>query len=77
MSDRVIQTTVQKYANRAGLGNVSPHQLRHSCGKNLINAGYPIEFVAEMLGHESIETTRRYITPAKNEIEKAASEIEQ
>lgn len=63
MSQRVIQTTVQKYADRSGLGRISPHQLRHSCGKNLIDAGYPIQLVAEILGHESIETTRRYVTP--------------
>jgi integrase/recombinase XerC len=77
IAKRTIQTLVQKYGERAGLGSVSPHQLRHSCGKNLVDAGYPIEFVAEMLGHESIETTRRYITPAKNEVIVAASMIEQ
>jgi integrase/recombinase XerC len=77
MSDRVIQTTVQKYADKAGLGKVSPHQLRHSCGKNLIDANYPIQLVAEILGHESIETTRRYITPGQEELGRAINDVEQ
>ncbi|MEA5508044.1 tyrosine-type recombinase/integrase [Halotia wernerae UHCC 0503] len=37
-----------------------PHQLRHSCGYFLINAGYSTRFVQDFMGHRDIRHTERY-----------------
>jgi site-specific recombinase XerD len=39
----------------------SPHCLRHTAATNLSRAGVPLDVLADLLGHTSIETTRRYI----------------
>jgi hypothetical protein len=39
---------------------ITPHQLRHSCGTLLLNAGAPVISVQAILGHKHIDTTLRY-----------------
>ena len=60
LSARALAGRVTTLAQKAGLTGVSPHTLRHSFAKNLVNAGVGLEKVATLLGHESLETTRVY-----------------
>lgn len=39
---------------------ITPHQLRHSCGTLLLNAGAPVLTVRAILGHKHLDTTLRY-----------------
>ena len=41
--------------------NVTPHTFRHSVAMNMLQAGVDISSIAIFLGHESIETTHKYI----------------
>ena len=41
--------------------NVTPHTFRHSVALNLLHAGIDISTIAIWLGHESIETTHKYM----------------
>jgi integrase len=52
---------------------VSFHPLRHTFGSWLAMGGVDIKTIAELMGHESIETTQRYIHIA-SEHKKAAVE---
>ncbi len=51
-----------KYLEEAGLGHkgYSLHCLRHTCATELLNAGMRLECLQQLLGHSSIEMTRRY-----------------
>jgi len=51
-----------KYLDRAGLSHTgySLHCLRHTCATELLNAGMRLECLQQLLGHSSIEMTRRY-----------------
>lgn len=53
----------------------SCHSLRHTFCKNLVNNGWSIQNVARVAGHESIQTTMRYVEPSQDELKKAMQAI--
>ena len=59
-----IYYLIKRYAYEAGLKDVTPHTLRHTFGKNLVNAGLPLDRVAQLLGHKSVNRTRIYSKPS-------------
>jgi integrase/recombinase XerC len=75
MTPRGVQTLLARYGAQAGLDDLSPHALRHSFCKSLIDAGVGLEQVAALAGHESLETTRRYCTPSRLDLERAVERI--
>ncbi len=76
LSHRTVQRIVRRYGQDAGLPDLSPHILRHTFAKNLVNSNVSLEKVAALLGHSSLETTRIYITPSAEDLAQAVSKIE-
>jgi site-specific recombinase XerD len=62
LSYTAIRTRFAKYLEAAGLAHkgYSLHCLRHTCATELLNAGMRLECLQQLLGHSSIEMTRRY-----------------
>jgi site-specific recombinase XerD len=71
LSEWGIHAIVKKYAYQARLEDVTAHTLRHSFAKNLVDAGTPLDQVATLLGHESLDTTRVYTQPSERDLERA------
>lgn len=42
------------------LKHYGPHSLRHGCATHLVNAGYSMKEIADLLGHQQLDTTRIY-----------------
>jgi len=71
-----VQLIVHKYARRAGLSEVTPHILRHSFAKQVLDAGADLATVSRLLGHERLETTAIYTQPTAHDLEAAVRRIE-
>ncbi len=56
-----LQRAVKQAAQKAGIQKrVTPHTLRHSFATHLLQAGYDIRTVQELLGHKDVRTTMIY-----------------
>ena len=71
LNEAGINYLVTKYAYQVRLLDCTSHTLRHTFAKNLVDAGIPLDQVATLLGHESLDTTRVYTRPSKRDLEQA------
>ena len=76
MQPQAVQLIVKKYAQRAGLADVTPHVLRHSFAKHVLDAGEDLATVSRLLGHERLETTAIYTQPTARDLEEAVRRLE-
>lgn len=60
MTRQNVNASLQSTATRAGLGDVNPHMLRHSCGFYLANKGCDLRLIQDYLGHRDPKHTVRY-----------------
>ncbi|GMQ82887.1 MAG: hypothetical protein BMS9Abin05_2353 [Rhodothermia bacterium] len=61
MSPSTVQKAVKTGASQAGIcKRVTCHTLRHSFATHLLETGYDIRTVQELLGHEDLRTTMLY-----------------
>jgi integrase len=50
----------KRIRERAGLGDVTVHDLRRTCGSLMAQAGVPIEAISQVLNHSNSDVTRIY-----------------
>lgn len=64
-----FQTDFKRAVERANLGNLRIHDLRHTFASILIQQGTPIYHVMQLLGHSDIKTTQKYAHLASNTLQ--------
>ena len=76
MNQRSIQKLVKKYAAYAAplKPRISPHKLRSTFGTNLYHATGDIYLVADVLGHTSVDTTRKHYADMTDSRRRMAAE---
>ena len=60
MTRQNVNYLIREAGERAGLGHVHPHMLRHSCGHALANKGMDTRLMQDWLGHRDIRHTAWY-----------------
>ncbi|MFZ1438536.1 MAG: site-specific integrase [Candidatus Microthrix subdominans] len=55
-----VANALSRIAVDAGIGHVTPHQLRHTLATQAINRGMSIEAIAALLGHKTLAMTMVY-----------------
>ncbi len=69
ISPRWIRSQLKILAKRYGIPEETmyPHSFRHRFAKNFLKRFQDISLLADLMGHESIETTRIYLTKSTEE----------
>ncbi|HEY2150296.1 MAG TPA: tyrosine-type recombinase/integrase, partial [Vicinamibacterales bacterium] len=57
--------------------NLHFHDLRHEAGSRLLEAGWPLHHVRDMLGHGDISTTSRYLNADRHGLRESMLKAEQ
>lgn len=76
ITQRAVQNLVKKYAAVAAplKPKISPHKLRSTFATNLYNSTGDIYLVADVLGHSSVDTTRKHYADMTDARRKMAAE---
>jgi site-specific recombinase XerD len=75
LSARSADRDVRTVAAAAGL-ELSAHTLRHTCLTGLVRRGNDLVMVAELAGHQKLETTRRYTLPSAADRQRAVEDLQ-
>lgn len=77
ITPRGISQQLKNYAEKYGLDKkvVYPHSFRHRYAKNFLEKYNDIALLADLMGHESIETTRIYLRRIASEQQEIVDKI--
>jgi site-specific recombinase XerD len=60
LSQTAVRNELARSAETAGIGHVTPHQLRHTYATAMVNAGVSLQALMALLGHVSAQMSLRY-----------------
>lgn len=66
-----LEKATSRWLPAWGSGRLTPHVLRHYCASNLYGHGMDLKAVQELLGHEWLSTTTRYVHVDSDAIDRA------
>lgn len=77
ITPRGINAQLKYLSKRYGINpdTVYPHSFRHRFAKNFLSRFNDISLLADLMGHDSIETTRIYLTHSSQEQQQLLDEI--
>lgn len=77
ITTRGISQQLKNFAEKYGMNKtvIYPHSFRHRFAKNFLEKCNDISFLADLMGHESIETTRIYLKKTASEQQELVNKI--
>ena len=74
VGERALVYIVSKYAEQARVRDLSPHDLRHRFGYRMAQT-VPLHRLAQLMGHDSLDTTLRYVRGTQQDLQQAVETI--
>jgi integrase/recombinase XerC len=74
LGERALVYILSKYAGQARVADISPHDLRHRFGYRMART-VPIHRLAQLMGHDSLDTTLRYVRGTQQDLQQAVETI--
>lgn len=74
MKPRAYQAMFDRAFDKAGIARAHLHTLRHTFGTHMVKAGADLHSVQEMMGHANLNTTSRYVSLAREQMDKDMQE---
>lgn len=71
LTERTVHRIVTAAGKRVGLYGVHPHSLRHSFATHMLERGAPLIVIQQLLGHESLSATQRYLAITDEQMKKS------
>ena len=72
-----VRTAWENACERAGLNGLQLRDLRHEAGSRFDEAGVPIRYTSNMLGHSNLSTTSRYLNIHRRGLQAAMQKLEE
>ena len=69
LTRQAVNYLIRQAGERAGLPDLHPHMLRHSCGFYLANSGQDLRLIQDYLGHRDVRHSVRYTRVAGRRFE--------
>lgn len=74
LGERAIGYLIAKYAKKANISDLHPHDLRHRFGYRMAQS-VPLHRLAQIMGHESLDTTMIYIRGTNQDLQYEVEKI--
>lgn len=71
LQDGGVRHMLRELGKKAGVEKVHPHKFRRTLATDLSRHGMPIQEVANILGHEKLDTTMKYVVLNKDDIKQS------
>lgn len=71
VENSTLESIIRKIGKRAGVENCHPHRFRRTCATFALRRGMDVTLVQQMLGHESLATTQRYLDLSEEDLKNA------
>jgi len=72
---RSLQRDVQTIGEQIGVPDLTPHWLRYTFAKRLERNNIALETIRDLLGHSTIEQTKRYLRSSAEELQSAVEMV--
>lgn len=75
LTERTVHRLVEAASQLAGTPGASPHTLRHCFATHMLEGGASVKAVQELLGHESLLTTQRYLRISPERLRRSYDDV--
>jgi integrase len=72
---KTARLRLKEYCRKAGIPDVTIHELRHTFASNLTAHGTPLPYVQRLLGHADLKMTSRYVHEDSSDLQHAVDRL--